>query len=49
MDLVSNAAIRAGDMLGGQHMGYIVDNAACNYDPTKDPEIPVLCSKRTNA
>ncbi|WP_327195188.1 tannase/feruloyl esterase family alpha/beta hydrolase [Sphingomonas sp. LH128] len=39
MDLVSNAAIRSCDMVGGQHMGYIVDNAACTYDPTKDASV----------
>jgi feruloyl esterase len=41
-DLVSNAAIRACDMVGGQHLGYILDNAGCRYDPTKDPD--VLCT-----
>jgi len=40
-DLVSNAAIHACDMVGGQHLGYIMDNAACHYDPTKDAT--VLC------
>ena len=38
LDLVSNAAIEACDIVGGQHMGYILDNAACTYDPTKDPD-----------
>jgi hypothetical protein len=42
-DLVSNAAIRACDVVGGQHLGYIMDPAACRYDPTKDPN--VLCKK----
>jgi hypothetical protein len=40
-DLVSNAAIRACDVVGGQHLGYIMDNAACHYDPTQDKA--VLC------
>jgi hypothetical protein len=40
-DLVSNAAIHACDVVGGEHLGYIFDNAACRYDPTKDPG--VLC------
>jgi Tannase and feruloyl esterase len=40
-DIVSNAAIRACDLVGGEHLGYIFDNAACHYDPTKDLE--VLC------
>ena len=29
MDLVSNAAIGAGDMVGGEHLGYIFDNQSC--------------------
>ena len=41
LDLVSNAAIAACDMVGGQHMGYILDSATCRYDPTRDPR--VLC------
>jgi hypothetical protein len=41
MDLVSNAAIHANDVVGGEHLGYIFDNQACRYDPTKDPN--VLC------
>lgn len=41
-DLVSFAAIRACDNVGGIHLGYIVDQAACRYDPTKDPK--VLCA-----
>lgn len=41
MDLVSNAAIRANDIVGGEHLGYIFDNETARYDPTKDPE--VLC------
>lgn len=40
-DLASNAAIHACDVVGGQHLGYIMDQAACRYDPTSDPE--VLC------
>jgi hypothetical protein len=41
-DLVSNAAIHACDVVGGQHLGYIFDNAACHYDPTQDKD--VLCT-----
>jgi feruloyl esterase len=40
-DLVSNAAIHACDNVGGLHLGYIMDMAACRYDPTKDAQ--VLC------
>lgn len=41
-DLVSNAAIAACDVVGGQHLGYIPDPGACTYDPTTDPA--VLCA-----
>lgn len=41
-DLVSNAAIAACDVVGGQHLGYIPDPGACTYDPTLDPN--VLCA-----
>ena len=41
-DLVSNAAINACDMVGGQHLGYILDPSQCRYDPTRD--LNVLCS-----
>jgi len=40
-DLLSVAAIHACDVVGGQHLGYIMDPAACRYDPTADPD--VLC------
>lgn len=42
LDLVSNAAIRACDLVGGQHLGYVIDPAQCRYDPTKDAG--VLCA-----
>ena len=42
-DLVSNAAIDACDVVGGQHLGYIMDEAACRYDPTTDAK--VICRK----
>lgn len=41
MDLASNAAIQACDVVGGEHLGYILDNAACRYDPSNDRN--VLC------
>lgn len=41
LELVSLAAIRACDLVGGQHLGYITDPASCRYDPTTDPT--VLC------
>lgn len=41
LDLVSNAAIAACDVVGGRHMGYILDPSACRYAPSRDPK--VLC------
>jgi len=40
-DLVSNAAISACDVVGGAHLGFILDQSQCRYDPTKDAT--VLC------
>jgi feruloyl esterase len=40
-DLVSNAAINACDVVGGQHLGYLMEPSACQYDPTADAS--VLC------
>lgn len=42
LDLVSNAAIAACDMVGGQHLGFIMEPAKCRYDPTRDKA--VLCA-----
>lgn len=42
LNLVSNAAINACDLVDGKHLGFILDNAACRYDPTKDQA--VLCT-----
>jgi hypothetical protein len=41
-DLASNAAISACDVVGGQHLGYILDPSTCHYDPTLD--VSVLCA-----
>lgn len=40
--LVSGSAVSACDMVGGQHMGYIMDPRSCRYDPTRDAN--VLCA-----
>jgi hypothetical protein len=48
LDLVSNAAIQAGDLVGGEHLGYIMDNDACRYDPTRDPEVLCVADGGTN-
>lgn len=42
LNLVSNAAIGACDLIDGKHLGFILDNATCRYDPTKDRA--VLCA-----
>lgn len=39
--LLGNAATNACDIIGGVHLGYILDPSTCTYDPTKDPT--VLC------
>jgi len=46
-DLASMAAIRACDSLGGRHLGYVIDQAACRYDPAKDAQ--VLCASEGGA
>lgn len=47
-DLVSNAAISACDVVGGQHLGYIMDNVACEYDPTEDSAVICTSDGGTN-
>lgn len=42
LNMVSNAAIGTCDLVGGKHLGFVLDNAACRYDPTKDKA--VLCA-----
>jgi pimeloyl-ACP methyl ester carboxylesterase len=49
LDLVSNAAINACDLIGGQHLGYIVDPSTCIYDPMTDPAVLCTGSGGTNA
>jgi len=46
--LVSNKAIASCDMAGGHHLGIILDNAACRYDPTKDRTVLCESSGGTN-
>jgi feruloyl esterase len=41
-DLVSGAAVSACDLVGGQHLGYLLDPQSCHYDPTTDAQ--VLCA-----
>ena len=42
LHFVSNTAIHACDLVGGKHLGFILDLKACHYDPTKDKS--VLCA-----
>lgn len=49
LDLVSNAAISACDVVGGQHLGYILDPSTCTYDPTLDANVLCVSSGGTNA
>jgi hypothetical protein len=42
LSFVSAAAVSACDVVGGQHLGFIVDPRQCRYDPTRDAS--VLCS-----
>jgi hypothetical protein len=39
LSTVSNAAIAACDIVGGQHLGYIEDPSQCRYDPTRDAAV----------
>jgi hypothetical protein len=48
MDLVSNSAIHPCDVVGGAHLGYIMDNEACRYDPTRDPNVLCVADGGTN-
>ncbi|MGY4158051.1 hypothetical protein ACVINW_003893 [Bradyrhizobium sp. USDA 4461] len=41
LEAVSAAAVAACDIVGGQHLGFILDIRRCRYDPTKDAA--VLC------
>ena len=47
--LMGNAAINACDMVGGLHLGYILDPSTCRYDPTKDPVVLCAASGGTNS
>jgi tannase/feruloyl esterase len=41
-NLVSGSAVSACDVVGGQHLGYVLDPQQCTYDPAKDAS--VLCT-----
>ncbi|MGJ7501094.1 tannase/feruloyl esterase family alpha/beta hydrolase [Variovorax sp. ZT5P49] len=46
---VSTAAINACDMVGGQHLGYLLDPSKCAYDPTTDAQVLCTSAGGTNA
>ncbi|MCB2074685.1 MAG: tannase/feruloyl esterase family alpha/beta hydrolase [Novosphingobium sp.] len=48
LDLVSNAAIAACDVTGGQHVGFILDPSRCAYDPVRDRAVLCLSDGGTN-
>ncbi|MNE00012.1 Tannase and feruloyl esterase [compost metagenome] len=48
-DLASNAAIESCDVVGGEHLGYILDQSACHYDPTKDKKVLCVSAGGTNS
>jgi len=48
LDLVSNAAIAACDVVGGKHLGFIIDQASCRYDPLKDASVLCVADGGTN-
>lgn len=47
-NLVSNAAISACDVVGGQHLGFPLDPSACRYNPVKDTSVLCTLSGGTN-
>lgn len=49
LSLVSNAAINACDVVGGQHLGYIADPSQCRYDPTQDTSVLCTANGGSNA
>ena len=49
VNAVSSAAIAACDLVGGQHLGYLLDPSSCSYDPTQDASALCVASGGTNA
>lgn len=47
--LLGNAAISSCDVVGGKHLGFILDNKNCRYDPTKDAAVLCVADGGTNA
>jgi len=49
VDAVSNAAIASCDVVGGQHLGYLLDPSSCSYDPTLDASVLCVADGGSNA
>jgi len=49
VNAVSTAALNACDVVGGQHLGYLLDSDQCSYDPTLDASVLCVASGGTNA
>lgn len=49
VDAVSNAAIAACDVVGGQHLGYALNPSSCAYDPALDANVLCVANGGTNA
>ena len=46
-NLVNGQAVSTCDVVGGQHLGFVLDPEQCKYDPTRDAS--VLCAGTTGA
>ena len=49
LTLVSNAAVAACDTVGGKHLGFILHQESCHYDPTKDRSVLCTANGGTNS
>jgi feruloyl esterase len=48
LSLLGNAAIKACDVVNGQHLGYVPDPSECRYDPTNDASVICVANGGTN-
>ena len=49
VNAVSTAALNSCDLVGGQHLGFLLDPGQCKYDPTKDASVLCVSSGGANA
>ena len=49
VNAVSNAALGSCDLVGGQHLGYLLDPSTCGYDPTQDASVLCVANGGSNA